>query len=316
MRIRHAIVSTRRGESKHTGAKLHQGVTADRVAVRFFLPSPQLAPYVSTYYLTEVSRADGQLVEDWLHPEWTNLRLSNRGGIHAALGAEPLRPVPAMNACGPTSQCVHFTLGPARIWGVGILPLGWARFFDEPAVDHADRFSDLISDPAYQNLAPLCEAVFAGPDDPVAEVGRIDAYFLQLLSQRPASPHEALIKAAHQALIDEDIKSVAEFAAHLAMSSRTLERLCLRAFGYPPKLLLRRQRFLRSMSQFLLDPSLSWIKTLDWHYVDQAHFVRDFKRFMGMSPSAYSAREHPILGAAAKARAATFGAAVQALHKP
>ena len=27
---------------------------------------------------------------------------------------------------------------------------------------------------------------------------------------------------------------------------------------------------------------------------DQAHFVRDFKRFMGMSPSRYAALDHPV----------------------
>jgi hypothetical protein len=80
--------------------------------------------------------------------------------------------------------------------------------------------------------------------------------------------------------------------------------------------LLRRQRFLRSLAQFMLDPTLTWISTLDWHYVDQAHFVRDFKRFMSMSPSSYAARDHPVLRAAAQARTAAAGAAVQALHKP
>ena len=81
-------------------------------------------------------------------------------------------------------------------------------------------------------------------------------------------------------------------------------------------LLLRRQRFLRSLAQFMLDPSLTWIKTLDWHYVDQAHFVRDFKRFMTMSPSTYAALDHPVLRSAARARAVAAGAAVQALHQP
>ena len=105
-------------------------------------------------------------------------------------------------------------------------------------------------------------------------------------------------------------------AERLAMSSRSFERLSLRAFGFAPKLLLRRQRFLRSMAQFMLDPSLTWISTLDWHYVDQAHFVRDFRRFMGMNPSSYAALEHPVMSAAARARAAAAGAAVQALHSP
>jgi AraC-like DNA-binding protein len=66
----------------------------------------------------------------------------------------------------------------------------------------------------------------------------------------------------------------------------------------------------------MLDPSMAWIDTLDYHYYDQAQFTRDFKRFMGMSPRAYAARPKPILGAAARARAAAAGAAVQGLHKP
>ena len=61
---------------------------------------------------------------------------------------------------------------------------------------------------------------------------------------------------------------------------------------------------------------MAWIDTLDYHYYDQAQFTRDFQRFMGMSPRDYATRPKPILGAAAFARAAAAGAAMQALHKP
>ena len=66
---------------------------------------------------------------------------------------------------------------------------------------------------------------------------------------------------------------------------------------------VRRQRFLRSLSQYMLDPSLRWLGTLDWQYHDQSHFVRDFRRFMGMSPSAYAKLDKPLLTAAAVALA-------------
>jgi AraC-like DNA-binding protein len=66
----------------------------------------------------------------------------------------------------------------------------------------------------------------------------------------------------------------------------------------------------------MLDPTMAWIDTLDHHYHDQAQFTRDFQRFMGMSPRAYAARPKPILGAAARARAAAAGEAVQGLHRP
>lgn len=286
------------------------------VTVRFFMPSPRLAPYISTYYLTEVNVEPRQWIEDWLHPEWANLRIAHNDEWYAALGPAPLQRAPNLIATGPTSYTGHFTTGPARIWGIGIMPLGWARLVDAPAAAYADRICDGADEPVYAGFAPLLQAIFGVQPDPAAEAARIDAYFLELLGSRPPAPEENRIRAAHQVLIDQDVSSVGEFAARLGISIRSLERLCYRAFGFPPKLLLRRQRFLRSLAQFMLDPAMTWISTLDSHYVDQAHFVRDFKRFMGMSPSAYAAHDHPALRAAAQARIAAAGAAVQALHQP
>lgn len=288
----------------------------DRVAVRFFMPSPALAPYVSTYYLTEVNRPDGGTIEDDLHPEWGNVRFSRNDTWQASVGAEPLRTAPRLIVSGPSSRSSHFVTGTSRIWGVGILPLGWARFFDLPASELADQFCSADDHPAFAGFRPIIDHTFGGPADPAAEAARIDSFMLGLLKASPPHSEEARIRSAHAALVDPAINAVSDLAERIGTSSRSLERLSLRAFGFSPKLLLRRQRFLRSLAQFMLDPSLKWIATLDWQYVDQAHFVRDFKRFMGMSPTAYAALEHPVLRAAAQARLAAAGAAVQALHQP
>jgi AraC-like DNA-binding protein len=287
---------------------------SDAVAVRFFMPSPELRPYVSTYYLTEVSVPEGQAVRDWLHPEWANLRFAFNDHWEAGIGDAPLRRTPHFNAAGPTSHATQFVTGPMRAWGIGLLPLGWARLIHADAAGYADRFVDGETDPNFAGFAPLLNGIFGVAPDPAAEAERIDAFMLALLAQRPPNEDEARIRAAHGALLDSGIGAVGELAERLAISSRSLERLSLKAFGFSPKLLLRRQRFLRSLAQFMLDPSLTWISTLDFHYVDQAHFVRDFRRFMGMSPSKYALLDHPVLRAAARARAAATGEAVQALH--
>lgn len=287
---------------------------SDAVAVRFFMPSPALRPYISTYYLTEVNLPPGDQVRDWLHPEWANLRFSYNDSCEAGIGDEPVRRAPHFVATGPTSRAAQFITGSMRAWGVGLLPLGWARLVDAPASAYADRFVDGEADPVFAGFAPLLETIFRDSIDPAAEAARIDAFLLELLDRRPSPEDEPRIGAAHAALIDVEMAAVADLAEQLGISPRSLERLSLRAFGFSPKLLLRRQRFLRSLAQFMLDPTLTWISTLDWHHVDQAHFVRDFRRFMGMSPSVYAGLEKPVLRAAARARAAAAGAAVQVLH--
>ena len=109
---------------------------------------------------------------------------------------------------------------------------------------------------------------------------------------------------------------MAELSERAGIPAYTLERLCRRHFGFAPQLLLRRQRFMRSLAQFMLDPSLKWIGAMDGHYHDQAQFARDFHRFMGMGPREYSSRPHPILAEVMRARFEEAGAAVQALHPP
>jgi len=295
-------------ETSHSG----QG-TDVRVATRFFPVSAALRPYSSIIYLTEVEAPAGVRIEDYLHPEWANMRFIEGDTTLSAIGNDPVVPAPNFNVTGPTSKATYFSVGSMRTWGIGILPAGWAKFFAVPAEEMADRFVDGAAHPAFAALAPLAGKLRQA-NDVEAAAQAIDDHFTGLLDGAPRD--DPAILAAHGALIDDDLGSVAELADKLGLSERSVERLSRRAFGFPPKLLLRRQRFLRSLARFMLDPSMAWIDTLDYHYYDQAQFTRDFQRFMGMSPRAYAARAKPILGAAARARAAAIGAAVQGLHKP
>ncbi|MDO9362636.1 MAG: helix-turn-helix domain-containing protein [Sphingopyxis sp.] len=287
--------------------------TGTRVATRFFPLSAALRPYISTIYLTEVALSDGNRVEDYLHPEWANLRFVDGDPPLAAIGSGPVVQMPRFIATGPTSQSTHFAVGNMRTWGIGILPIGWAKFIPLSAEELADRSIDGSTHPAFAPFTPLLETLRQA-NDVDAAAALIDGHFCTLLANAP--PDDPAILAAHRALVDDDLSSVADLSAKLSLSERTIERLSRRAFGFSPKLLLRRQRFLRSLARFMLDPSMAWIDTMDHHYYDQAQFTRDFQRFMGMSPRDYAARPKPILGAAAVARAAAAGAAVQGLHKP
>lgn len=290
-------------------------VTGNAITIRFALPSAELSPYVTTYYHTEASTSPSEpVLEDYLHPEWANLRFTGAKQVQYAIGSAPLAFAPSFSATGPTSCATRFRLGSGRNWGIGLMPLGWACLFDAPASDHADRVVDGFSDPVFAALQPLAGALEHSTGGFADELAIIEGHMASLL---PAEcPTAEAITRINAALVDPEIASVGELAEQVGMNVRSLERLSKRAFGFTPKLLLRRQRFLRSLAQFMLDPSLKWLSTLDYQYHDQAHFVRDFKRFMGMSPSAYAKLDKPFLVAAARARMAIAGEAMQALHDP
>jgi methylphosphotriester-DNA--protein-cysteine methyltransferase len=125
-----------------------------------------------------------------------------------------------------------------------------------------------------------------------------------------------LIIGLHRALLDQEVGSVSQIADHLGVTLLQLERLSKRVFGFSPKLLIRRQRFLRTLALLMRQPSAKWADILDPQYHDQAHFNRDFQRFFGMAPKQYLALDKPIVLAAALARMEALGDPLQGLHKP
>jgi AraC-like DNA-binding protein len=263
------------------------------ITVHFFTPSPALRPYFTALYLTEIITPPGELIDDYLHPEWAALRFTQGPPPRAQVGPGPLQPQWPFVANGPTSRSIHFATGTARIWGIGLQPAGWAKFVPASADTLANITVDGSTSQAFARFAPLATQIFGSEPDPVAEASRIDR-FVSALIGLPDS-RVAQVLACHAAILDQEISTVAELRERQGVSARALGRLCQRYFGFSPQLLLRRQRFLRSLGRFMLESASNWSTALDAHYHDQAQFVRDFRYFMGMTPSRYAALPHPIL---------------------
>ncbi len=288
------------------------------VRVEFCQPPADLARYFTSFYVARITVPGGDSVSDYLHPEWGNLRLLSNAAAQAgsATGTGVASLVSNTNfiATGPSARAVRFTVHTTRLWGIGFLPLGWAKFVRTPAGVLANAVLDGNSHPAMAGFAPLVAGLFGAEPDQAGELARIIGHFRARLAEPVVD--EARILAIHAALVDPDVITVAELVELSGVSPRTVERVCLRDFGFPPKLLMRRQRFMRSLSQFMLDPSLKWIGAIDSQYHDQAQFVRDFRQFMGMTPRQYGGMAHPVLDVFVRERMRLAGSAVQALDSP
>jgi len=286
------------------------------VRSRFFTPPPQFDGCFTTFYHLKLDVPGEQTVSDALQPEWANIRFFDTGRPTSHIGSSSVSDA-RFNATGPSSQACEFELGSSRMWGIGFLPLGWARFISADAYDLANLVCDGAAHPVFAKFEALSDVLCDPARELEDQLAHIVAEMERLM--RP-NRDEAKITRIHAALVSGEEHSVSDLADAAGMSIRTLERMCHRYFGFAPKLLLRRQRFMRSLSAFMLEASrhggARWTEAMDAEYHDQAQFTREFSEFMGMTPSAYAACPHPVLASFMEARARLWGSAAQTLDRP
>jgi AraC-like DNA-binding protein len=209
----------------------------------------------------------------------------------------------------PSSKLVLSRSGPGALLGAGFRPRGWRRLFAAPAREWADRVDE--TPPLAGLLADEVRARFAAltNDDDAALV--LDELFRASL--RPATADDEAIAEIQAALVDPAIASVTALACATRLSTRQLERISHRAFGFAPKLLLRRARFLRSLHAMRAARRGEGSSVIDPGYTDYSHFIRDSHDFLGMSPQAFLEIDMPLLKRSLELRKQVLGTPAQAL---
>ena len=269
-------------------------VSDPAASVRIYLPAEDLRGYVTFYYFVEAFRP----LTDFLYPEWGNVRLAISGDWSVANDPRDHGPLPGSTLFGPTDRRGVITTGGGKTVGFGLTPLGWDRLICQDANAMANRVRGLGGE-LDVDVEALRSAFIADGDDDAAGVDRFDRAVLDLVAHRP--PSDPLVLAVDQALRARP-SDVPSFAKAVGVSPRTLQRLCLRVFGFPPKRLLRRQRFLETLGLMRVSADTAVSALLDEEYFDLAHFNRDFRDFMGMTPGDYARTPRILMQAAAAAQ--------------
>lgn len=284
---------------------------ATTAAVTYALPAESLRAAITTYYLVKVTGPG--TVRDQIFPEWPNFRLILSGNWEAKFPDVDVEPVPTIGVTGALERAVWVEGSAGVMVGVGLMPQGWPRLTDRPAdefTNHMRQLSDALGPVADTLFARLQAAL---PDGDEALFAVLDEVLGGLMTDCPEAD---LVAAAHAALQDPGMQTVADWAEVVGLSSRQLERFSLRYFGLSPKRLLRRQRVLRTLAAMRDSPQGTWSQSIDDQFTDQAHFIHEFNFYMGVSPSAYLARHQPIMAGAWKNRKALLGSPVQVLQPP
>lgn len=263
------------------------------IRFRFAPVNPELSSMLLIYWEVE-TRSDGVLV-DLMHPEWANIRFQLSGDW----------------SYGPTRQTMAHVANHAVISGVTskaqwagcagrgsgfcimLFPLAWHRLFGADASRYANGVEPLSS--LMGDDAAMLEERIRRASSFEERVSIADSYFLHSLSKCPPSYVDPTILLLTGALANPDCSSVEMLIEMTGLPHARLNRLSKRAFGMSPKLLMRRERLLRMLRTMEVRSFREWQAFLDPQYVDQSHMIRDFKYFLGVSPSQYFALERPML---------------------
>ncbi|GAA4154183.1 helix-turn-helix domain-containing protein [Leifsonia shinshuensis] len=122
------------------------------------------------------------------------------------------------------------------------------------------------------------------------------ADFEAVLQELPAPDADAQLVDAIVAAVesDRDLRRVQQLADRFGIGVRRLQRLVAGHIGFGPKWLIQRYR-LQEAAAALRDPQPPALARLaaDLGYTDQAHFGREFKAVVGLTPGAYATASAP-----------------------
>ena len=129
-------------------------------------------------------------------------------------------------------------------------------------------------------------------DAPAGERHRdASSAFTDWLLARLGTPDEEALLAnrmVEAAEADPDLVTVADLAAHLHLSTRSLQRLAAKYIGLPPAALIRRRRLQEAAERLREQPELDLSALAhEFGYADHAHLTNDFRTSLGFTPSTY-----------------------------
>jgi AraC-like DNA-binding protein len=247
----------------------------------YFEPSAPLKGLVAFHYRMEIGDAP---LDAGVCSLLGQLQITQSGTSTYDFGDEPAMAPPAA-LVGPTTRAARLIAPAGSVAiGCGLTPAGWNAIIGAPAASAAHRVA-CLSTILGEDAASLPAACLAAGKDGGPAV--LDAFLRAKLRGRRPDPRIAKIDA----WVLRDGEQCADgLARSLGMSRRSLERFTASNHGAPPKLLASKYRALKAAARLAVGEVSDWRDAAELgDFVDQSHFIRHFKRHVGVTPRAFSA---------------------------
>jgi AraC-like DNA-binding protein len=251
-----------------TSAADHQRYRHER-----YHPSPDLEPYVEHYWAVEwdLRGQAPELAETLPHPS-AHMVFEQDGGSRI---------------WGPArAKFSRLLVDKGGVFAVKFTPGGFYPFVGVPVSKFSDTTATLHDVFGAEGDA-LDRAVLAENSD-ISRIGAVED-FLRARITEPDENVARITEIVYAVAKVREILKVEDLINRYGFNKRTLQRLFAKYVGVSPKWVIQRYRLHEAAEQLAAGVSVSQATiAMNLGYSDQAHFVRDFKAIVGLSPAAYA----------------------------
>jgi AraC-like DNA-binding protein len=230
-------------------------------------PTPAAAFFVDRYWLINWDLSEPFIQETLPYPCINMVFERGKSGIFGIVTGKYTRKIE----------------GKGQVFGIKFKPGAFHPFWCKPVSQLTNR-AIAIEDVFGAN--DLEQTLFSLPDVP-EQIKRVEAL---LLTKNPM-PDEAILtvnRIIESIASDWSIINVDDVVARFHMSKRTLQRLFSQYVGVSPKWVIQRYRLQEAAERLANGEYKDWARlALDLGYFDQAHFIKDFKNIIGVTPAEF-----------------------------
>lgn len=255
---------------------------------KVFTPSTELQPFIKCFWSLEGEKQE-EPVRQRVVPDGCMEMIFHYGDHYQQFfddGSSMVQP-----RCFIFGQITRYIeIAPTGVTGIisaRFHPEGLTPFLDREVSGLQDKAVDLEELFGEKGLR-MGQEVLALPDNE-QRIQAIESFLLPILEQPQATDNVA--RSCMEVILQSQGQlGMQELAGKLNLNRRSMERRFTSAIGMSPKQLARVVR-LQATLKMLERKEFTSLTSLAYEngYYDQAHFIKDFREFTGMSPKSFYA---------------------------
>ena len=270
------------------------GATADGVPLAFNrAPDAHLRDWVGRSMVAVAHGSDATVLQGLLCNDASYLRsaVAIDWVARTADGPMPIRDMTFL--CGQHSEAMSLDYtGGIQVAGLMLRPGALRALFGLSERELVER---TVPVEAVNIPDREVTGIHASNSTPAQWLKGIEDWLVDFIARKSPEPPHPISRALEFQSFADPNRTVGEFAEEQGVSQRTVERRARLDFGLSAKQILRRARVLDSAARLCGVADEEEAEDILLRFFDQAHQIREFRNFFGMTPREFRLRRSGLL---------------------